>query len=70
MTSPRDEFIPYWLQTAVPFDMASQPPWLRVPIPRPAPSDLDGSSNGEAAPASAETPPPPTGSARGLLYSY
>jgi hypothetical protein len=66
MTNRRDEFTPYWLQTAVPFGAAQLPPWLSVRIPRPAPDDLEGSRDGEATPASAE----PTGGARGLLYSY
>jgi hypothetical protein len=35
MTGPRDEFTPYWLQTAMPFGTTPVPPWLSVRIPRP-----------------------------------
>jgi len=70
MTGARDEFTPYWLQTAVPFGMASEPPWLRVPIPRPTPDYLDGSSYWGSRAASQARPSPPNEDTRGLLYSY
>jgi hypothetical protein len=68
MTGSRDEFTPYWLQTAIPFGTTPLPPWLSVPIPRPAIDHLDGSNYGGSAPADAAPSSPPA--ARGLLYSY
>jgi hypothetical protein len=68
MTGPRDEFTPYWLQTAMPFGTTPLPPWLSVRIPRPMPDYLDGGNYRESAPADAAPSSPPA--ARGLLYSY
>lgn len=51
MTGPRDEFTPYWLQTAMPFGTTPVPPWLSVRIPRPPPDYLElavlGAGTGE-----------------------
>ena len=69
MTDPRNEFTPYWLQTAVPFGTTPQPPWHSVRIPQPMPDYLDGSSYWGSTLPSEGRPSSPKESARGLLYA-